>query len=151
MGEMKMACFTRYTTLAAIFFSAFSYSSLSNARGVKSVTIEEVGKSSMEECSQFRPTEKQVKRFFSRAVPVQSRLVIDDWYSPCHADGTIVFTGGGSGKWRLYSGGTATLTWSTGSDVVYLYNGRNNGWHDPFECGYGYEDDEKGGCIIPGF
>jgi hypothetical protein len=51
MGLMKMACFTRYTTLAAIFFSAFSYSSLSNARGVKSVTIEEVGKSSMEECS----------------------------------------------------------------------------------------------------
>jgi len=136
------------------FLFACSIGQIYKSRGVENLTIDESGRSgrsdSIEKCKNFKPTEQQIKRFFSRAVPVERHFVVDDWHSPCYADGTISFAGGGAGKWRLYSSGTAILFWSFGEDVVYLYNGRNNGWSDPFECGYGYSDDEEE-CIIPGF
>jgi hypothetical protein len=49
----------------------------------------------IEWCETFRPTLKQVKRFFSRAIPIDSHLAVDDWYSPCYSEGTVIFKGGG--------------------------------------------------------
>ncbi|MGU7782423.1 hypothetical protein [Burkholderia sp. PU8-34] len=141
------------------FFAICVSASVCQARDVSAVTIEETGQSSdandaltMEACKQFAPTPAQLKRFFSRAVPIDGKFVAHDYYSPCQARGTVSFPDGSSGKWRIYSSGTASLTWASSESTVYLYNGRHNGWRDPFACGYGLHDTDDGAsCYLPGF
>ncbi|WP_175688807.1 hypothetical protein [Burkholderia anthina] len=129
------------------------------AREVRTVTIERSGQASntndlsaRDACRKFVPTAMQVKRFFSRAAPIDGKFVAHDYYSPCHVDGTVSFPDGSSGRWRIYSGGTASLTWASDERTIYLYNGRHNGWHDPFACSYGLHDaDDEASCYLPGF
>ncbi|WP_124543987.1 hypothetical protein [Burkholderia ubonensis] len=133
--------------------------SICRAREVSAVTITVSGESSdrhdlltREACRKFTPTVAQLKRFFSRAVPIDGKFVAHDYYSPCHASGTVSFPDGSSGKWRIYSSGTASLTWASSENTVFLYNGRHNGWHDPFACSYGLHDaDDEASCYLPGF
>ncbi|RQV23105.1 hypothetical protein DF132_15100 [Burkholderia cenocepacia] len=129
------------------------------ARGVKAVTVEHSGQTSTPDdpltrdaCKNFTPTVDQLKRFFSRAAPIDGRFVAHDYYSPCHSSGTVSFPDGSSGRWRVYSSGTASLTWASNGNTVYLYNGRHNGWHDPFACSYGlHDEDDDASCYLPGF
>ncbi len=130
-----------------------------HARTVSTVTVEQAGQTSAPDdpltrdaCKNFKPTVAQLKRFFSRAAPIDGRFVAHDYYSPCHSDGAISFPDGSSGRWRVYSSGTASLTWASSDNTVYLYNGRNNGWHDPFACSYGlHDEDDDTSCYLPGF
>ncbi|TSP10393.1 MULTISPECIES: hypothetical protein [Cupriavidus] len=109
-----------------------------DAREVKAVAIEAVGLSRLEEmaepCRKFRPSAAQIKRFFSRAYPVDAIYYSKKIWSPCWAEGTVEFSDGNRGKWRLNSGGVAYLQWSHSGDVI-LYH-KTNGWADPFRDGY---------------
>jgi hypothetical protein len=67
-------------------------------------------------------------------------MIMHDHYSPCYAIGTVTFSDRSSGDWVIYSGGTASLTWSLGQDKVNLFYEPNQ-WHDPFAGMYGLEDD----------
>jgi hypothetical protein len=145
----------KYLTVAALCIPM----SLCEAREVSAVIIEESGRSAdasdpltRDACGTFTPTAAQLKRFFSRAVPIEGKLVAHDYYSPCHASGTVSFPDGSTGKWRVHSSGTASLKWASSENTVYLYNGRKNGWHDPFMCSYGLHDaDDEASCYVPGF
>jgi len=155
-GIKKIILF-RFLYFSALLLSVSACSLLpcETGRKVDEVVIESSGQSlnpkEAEFCAEFKPTQAQVKRFFSRAVPITSNRTQHDWYTPCYAKGSVTFSGGGSGDWLLYSSGIAVLNWAYEKNELYLYNARNNGWHDPFECSYGPADDTKESCIMPGF
>jgi hypothetical protein len=113
-------------------------SPVAHARAVKAVTIDAVGLSRLEEmaqeCKKFRPSVKLVKRYFSRAYPVDAIYYSKKFWSPCWASGTIEYADGNRGKWRLSSGGAAYLEWSHSGEVILYF--KNNGWQDPFGSGY---------------
>ena len=117
-------------------------------RTVTKVVIKETGLTShtddaslTENCKTFKPTVGQVKRYFSRAYPIESRILTHERYSPCFAVGEVSFSDNTSGRFRLYSGGTATLFWLGGNTVDLLY--KRNKWHDPFACAYGLTDEPE--------
>lgn len=118
---------------------AILFSNLASARSVSELKIEESGRTldpnTAEGCEKFKPTTTQVKRYFSRAYPVEHHMITTTRYSPCYAKGTITFSDDSMGTWILYSGGTATIDWNRGRSVDLLY--RKNGWHDPFAGMYG--------------
>jgi hypothetical protein len=104
---------------------------------IKSIKIDDVGlsedlndRSVVNNCKLFKPTKKQVTLFFSKAYPVEDKLSVHKFWSPCHAKETIEFADGNQGKWFLKSSGIARLTWEGSGDVVLLYRG--NKWNDPF-------------------
>lgn len=120
-----------------------------SARTVKKIAIHEVGQSvdqsdvlMTESCKAFRPTVSQVKRYFSKAYPVEGYVFTTERYSPCYATGEVEFSDNSFGKFQLRSGGTALLFWNRGDVVTLLY--KRNKWHDPFACAYGLDD--KGEC-----
>ncbi len=123
---------------ALVCFSLVLASPWAHAREVKSIAIEAIGLSRLDEmaepCRKFRPTVAQVKRYFSRAYPVDAIYYSKKFWSPCWAEGTIEFADGNRGRWRLNSGGVAYLQWSHSGEVI-LYH-KANGWHDPFREGY---------------
>jgi len=92
-----------------------------------------------EHCKAFKPTVNQVKRYFSKAYPVDGYVHTHERYSPCYATGKVKFSDNSSGTFQLSSGGTALLTWSRSEDTVRLLYKRNE-WHDPFACMYGLSD-----------
>lgn len=126
-------------------------------RIVTQVTVDEVGlnvesdepgmsRALTRVCKVFRPTVDQIKRYFSKAYPVERHVLTTERYSPCYATGTVAFTdnktgGVTTGKFRLYSSGTATLWWSQGSYVDLLHKG--NQWSDPLACTYGLDDENE--------
>lgn len=93
-------------------------------------------------CKGFKPTERQIKRYFLRAYPVEGYVITTERYSPCYAKGWIRFSDRNMGEWWLYSGGTATIQWNRGGSVNLLYK-QGNGWRDPFAGGYGLCDKEE--------
>lgn len=123
-------------------------------RTVTQVTVGEVGLNiesndarMTRACKVFRPTVDQVKRYFSKAYPVESYVLASERYSPCVATGTVAFTDNNTGgvtmgKFRLHSSGTAILRWDKGSFVTLLY--KDNQWSDPYACIYG--SDSEGEC-----
>jgi hypothetical protein len=89
----------KYVSAAAcVMASACLFASNSHAKKVANVVIEKTGQTRdpqyAEQCAKFRPTAAQVKRFFSKAVPVTKRVVQHDWYSSCFAKGTVAFIDG---------------------------------------------------------
>lgn len=139
MGLMKKR--PRLTKFFLMSLSlAFSFQA--NARTVKNVVILESGMSAdpsdpnlTRACKRFRPTEKQISAFFSKADPVPRRFSVHDRYSACYASGTLRFDRFGEVKWSLSSGGIGSITWDEG-ETVDVFN-RNNGWDDPNACTYG--------------
>jgi|SRR5579863_2080634 len=116
------------------------------AREVKHVVVEKTGlyehsndPTIPRECEKFRPTAGQIKIFFSRAYPVERYVLMHSRYSSCYAVGTIEFSDGHFGRWKLFSGGVAELRFNRG-DVVTVFYGKNK-WIDPFEGGYEYNGD----------
>lgn len=120
-------------------------------RTVTHVTVDKVGLNinpndagMTHSCKVFRPTVDQVKRYFSKAYPVESYMLTTERYSPCVAIGTVEFTDNATGKisrgeFQLRSSGTASLWWSRDDSVDLLY--KDNQWGDPLACGYGLSDE----------
>jgi hypothetical protein len=137
------------SALKWVFMATFCMSHpMSQARTVQKIVIEKVGlnrdtgdSNLTEGCKSFKPTLAQVKRYFSKAYPVEGYVVSTERYSPCYATGEITFNDNSSGRFRLDSGGTATLYWSRGDIVHLLY--KRNGWSDPFECTYGLSSEPE--------
>jgi len=140
----------RHTLIKAVVVAGLIVPSMpSLARSVVTVVIDEVGQNAEENdrnltvgCKAFAPTVSQVRRYFLKAYPVESHVLTTERYSPCYATGTVEFSDHSSGRFQLYSGGTATLFWSRGGSVDLLY--KQNRWHDPLACTYGLGD--KPGC-----
>ena len=113
---------------------------MASARSVSEVKIAVTGRSeytdehATAECKAFQPTIKQVKAYFERAYPVPPRFTMDTYYSPCYAEGTVEFSDGSRGEWRLHSSGAAGMDWLGSSGGVQLLY-RKNAWRDP-EGGY---------------
>ena len=102
-------------------------------------TVESVSNANeINACKKFRPTKSQVIRFFNKAYPVEA-AIRNDRYTTCYAEGSLTFSDNYSGRWILFSSGVARFTF-LGEDVVYLFY-KNNGWHDPFACTYGYSSE----------
>lgn len=114
------------------------------ATAVSSVEIDTVGMDSSREpaaaraCAKFRPSKAQVIRFFNRAFPVETRVVVHERYSSCYSEGSVSFSDGRRGTWILYSSGTAVVTFTTGDVLNVFY--KHNRWHDPYACTYGMSD-----------
>lgn len=74
-----------------------------------------------EECSSYRVSETQARRFLERAWTVSrdDSLHRLDW-SPCSAVGSVEFVDGRQGDWYISALGRGTLTIS-GAPPVYLY------------------------------
>jgi hypothetical protein len=83
----------------------------------------------------------QVRQYFNKAYPVPASLGAHDRYSPCYATGTIKFSDGNEGKWKIASGGTGTLFWNNGDAVTLFYRGYK--WRDPFSCMYGLSSEPE--------
>jgi len=120
----------------------------SEARTVKQVVVHETGKNvdpndegMTESCKIFKPTVAQVKRYFTRAYPVESYVLTTERYSPCYATGFVKFSDNSFGKFQLHSSGTATLFWNRGDSVNLLY--KHNKWRDPLACNYGLGDEPE--------
>lgn len=136
-------------TLAWIVITSTSMLSIrAPARTVSKVVVESVGQSDIKEdppsegCKAFQPTVKQVREYFKNAYPVPANFGAHERYSPCYAKGTVEFSDKTSGTWKLSSGGTSTLLWSSGDAVTLFY--RAYKWNDPFACMYGLGDED--GC-----
>lgn len=128
--------------VAFIIFTSFIFQS-SPAREIANLEIGERGMSRdeavAEDCKKFRPTISQLKRFFSKAYPVESYVLTHERYSPCYARGTLKFNDGSSGTWKLSSSGVATFVFTRGDVVIFLY--KPNSWNDPFSGTYGLGDE----------
>ncbi len=117
-----------------------------HARTINKIVISEVGKSANQKdetvvnlCKKFRPTLKQVRRYFTKAYPVESYISTTERYSDCYATGTIEFSDNSKGDWTISSSGTGGITWTRGDYVNLLY--KHNKWYDPFACTYGLGDE----------
>lgn len=126
-------------SLWCVLFLGISLSNFAASRTITKLKIIDSGltldSSTAEGCKKFKPTANQVKRFFSRAYPVEHYMLTTERYSPCYAKGTIKFSDNNQGDWWLYSGGTAVIEWNRGKSVDLLY--KYNRWHDPFAGAYG--------------
>ena len=120
----------------------------SQARTINSITIESVGQAlsgikdvyTAKECKKFKPTIKQIKRFFTKAYPTTGYMRSEERYTPCYASGKIEFSDHTSAEWDLYSSGVAQLRFSQENQML-LYN-KKNAWYDPTTCTYGMSTDE---------
>lgn len=134
---------TRASVCAIVWLFGLLAQASCEARGVASVAIEKVGAALLDrnasvaiECKKFRPTSEQIKLFLSKAYPVEERIVMHDYYSPCYSKGTVVFSDKSSATWVVYSSGAASITWGLSQQEVYLFYPKNQ-WHDPFKGMYG--------------
>ncbi len=135
--------------LACLMASQLSRARTEDGRAIRKITIEKVGQNLDKNdvvaamlCPKFRPTEKSLRDFFLKAYPAPSVFMNHDRYSPCYAEGTISFNDSKSfGSWRLYSSGTAVLSWDFGGGVHLMR--KTNKWYDPFACTYGLSDEPE--------
>lgn len=112
-----------------------------HARSVTKIVIEATGLSEISDivhtCEVFKPTKAQLRRYFSRAYPVDHYWRPKKFYSPCHARGTVEFSDGNSGAWYVSSSGLGEILWTVKGRTIVFYP--SNGWRDPF---VGMYDDE---------
>ena len=131
--------------LAALFLAvAFLMLGQAQAQFVRTIEIKAVGlndttlndENEARACKKFRPTKRQLVRFFNRAQPpVDNAALLHERYSSCAAEGSIRLTDGSFGRWVLFSSGVASITFDDGRIVDLFY--RHNGWRDPYACTYG--------------
>lgn len=142
-----VACMRLIITLIFLTTTLLSYARAEDGRAIRKIVIEKVGQNLEKEdevassvCPKFQPTEKSLRAFFMKAYPVPSVFMNHDRYSPCYAEGRISFNDSKSlGHWRVYSSGTAVLTWDFGGEVHLMR--KANKWYDPFACTYGLSDE----------
>lgn len=132
-----------------IAFSLLFYISIqTQARVVSEIKIDEVGayderrgnKNEEEACKVYRPTEKQMIRFFNLAEELQeSGNLLHEYYSPCLTTGKIKFKDGASGVWTVQSSGLGLAIFDNGDSATFFL--KDNQWTDPYACTYGLGDD----------
>jgi len=78
-----------------------------------------------ENCQPFSVTPKLSTFFFSHSKIVSQASAFHDFtYSSCYAEGTIEFSNGDMGEWRITHGGTGTLLLKAGKSkdkFLHLY------------------------------
>lgn len=118
------------------------------ARVVTEIKIEEIGaydegrknKNEEEACKVYRPTKKQMIRFFNLAKESEkSGSLLHEYYSPCLATGKIKFKDGATGVWTVQSSGLGLAIFDNGESAVFFL--KDNQWTDPYACTYGLGDD----------
>lgn len=93
-----------------------------------------------EACKVFKPTKKQVVRFFNMAKEsIKHGTLLHEYYSPCISLGAIRFEDGSSGRWTLQSSGLAFVIFDNGESATFFH--KKNQWTDPYACTYGLGDD----------
>jgi hypothetical protein len=75
----------------------------------------------MDSCREFVMTEKQVRRYFSKAMTTSANEAHAklDW-SPCHASGSLVFSDGRTATWDINLSRAGSLS-IAGADNLLLY------------------------------
>jgi hypothetical protein len=135
---------TRKKPLLFLIF-ATSLLPLADARTITDLEITNVGQShgdndgfAERNCKIFTPTLKQIRHYFEQAYPVELHVILDARYSACYATGSIDFSDGARGKWKIASSGAGGIRWDDGGYSPIYY--KHNQWIDIFECSYGMED-----------
>ncbi|NNS08761.1 hypothetical protein [Erwinia sp. JH02] len=141
MINIKM---TFYLVLSLLLYISIQ----AQARVVSEITIDEVGayderrgnKNEKEACKVYRPTEKQMIRFFNLAKESQEiGSLLHEYYSPCLTTGKIKFKDGASGVWTVQSSGLGLAIFDNGDSATFFL--KDNQWTDPYACTYGLGDD----------
>lgn len=126
----------------------FAFSLQVQGREVSSVNVKDIGqydegrgyKHERDVCKFFRPTKKQIVRFFNLATESkESGNLLHEYYSPCLSSGSIKFKDGSSGDWTVQSSGLAFAILDNGESSVFFL--KDNQWTDPYACTYGLGDD----------
>ncbi len=128
------------------FFGFFSYQA--KARVVSDITIKSLGvraegrtdETEAVACKVYKPTKKQLTRFFKLAEESKERgTLLHEYYSPCVSFGTVKFKDGASGSWTIQSSGLGTVIFDN-KDVTTFFL-KDNKWTDPYACTYGMSDE----------
>ncbi|MBP2153458.1 hypothetical protein [Erwinia rhapontici] len=135
-------------TYFIVLFSFFIISSQAQGREVSQLDVEGIGlhydgrkdKSEEEVCKAFRPTKKQMIRFFNHAKESKkSGNLLHEYYSPCVSTGELKFKDGSSGHWTVQSSGLGLVIFDNGEAATFFL--KDNQWTDPYACTYGLGDD----------
>lgn len=134
--------------LLAVLSGVVIFSNQVQSREVSDISIKDIGqydegrgyKHERDVCKNFRPTKKQIIRFFNLAKESkESGDLLHEYYSPCLSSGTIKFKDGSSGDWTIQSSGLAFAILDNGESLVFFH--KDNKWTDPYACTYGLGND----------
>ncbi|MGR2856490.1 hypothetical protein FY046_10650 [Erwinia sp. 1181_3] len=134
--------------LLSILSCVVFFSNQVNGREIIDIKVKDIGqydegrgyKNERESCKHFRPTKKQIIRFFNIAKESkESGNLLHEYYSPCLSSGTIKFKDGSSGDWTVQSSGLAFAILDNGESLVFFH--KDNQWTDPYACTYGLGND----------
>lgn len=127
--------------LSLVFTGTLAFAEPLHLGSVRRLTVEQTGRSehtddaAVRACADFKPSTKQIRRFLSQAVEVESRIYTHEFYSPCYATGTAEFSDGTKVQWKIHSGRTGIVkTEDRGAFMLYCKTCR---WEDPFAGNYG--------------
>lgn len=135
-------------TYFIVLFSFFIISSQAQGKEVSQLDVEGIGlhydgrtdKNEEEVCKVFRPTKKQMIRFFNQAKESKkSGNLLHEYYSPCVSTGQVKFKDGSSGHWTVQSSGLGLVIFDNGEAATFFL--KDNQWTDPYACTYGLGDD----------
>ncbi|WP_455811422.1 hypothetical protein [Pseudomonas graminis] len=135
-------------SLITIVSSLFFISMQVQSREVSDINVKDIGqydegrgyKHERDVCKHFRPTKKQIMRFFNLAKESKgSGDLLHEYYSPCLSSGTIKFKDSSSGDWTIQSSGLAFAILDNGESLVFFL--KDNQWTDPYACTYGLGND----------
>ncbi|TDS98879.1 hypothetical protein [Erwinia rhapontici] len=135
-------------SFSVVLFIFFFISTQAQGREVSQLDVEGIGlhydgrtdKSEEEACKAFRPTKKQMIRFFNHAKESKkSGNLLHEYYSPCVSTGELKFKDGSSGHWTVQSSGLGLVIFDNGEAATFFL--KDNQWTDPYACTYGLGDD----------
>lgn len=135
-------------TFSVVLFLFFFISTQAQGREVSQLDVEGIGlhydgrtdKNEEEACKVFRPTKKQMIRFFNQAKESKkSGNLLHEYYSPCVSTGEVKFKDGSSGHWTVQSSGLGLVIFDNGEAATFFL--KDNQWTDPYACTYGLSDE----------
>ena len=135
-------------SFSVVLFIFFFISTQAQGREVSQLDVEGIGlhydgrtdKNEEEACKAFRPTKKQMIRFFNQAKESKkSGNLLHEYYSPCVSTGEVKFKDGSSGHWTVQSSGLGLVIFDNGEAATFFL--KDNQWTDPYACTYGLSDD----------
>jgi len=110
-------------SFSVVLFIFFFISTQAQGREVSQLDVEGIGlhydgrtdKNEEEACKVFRPTNKQMIRFFNQAKESKkSGNLLHEYYSPCVSTGELKFKDGSSGHWTVQSSGLGLVIFDNG-------------------------------------
>jgi len=139
----------KFITKTIIIFWTFMVVSVhAQARVVSHLEVKGIGlysdqrndKDEERACKVFRPTKKQMTRYFNLSKESEeSGNLLHEYYSPCLAIGSVKFKDGTSGRWTVQSSGLGIVVFENGKSSVFFH--KDNQWTDPYACTYGLRND----------